>query len=88
MTLFANKWEENVLMLDVNCWFLKSGPDDVRWEKVETIKRIVTGGTYAVPAKRVAAKLLRHMLERDRAGHRWDHSRSTSEAKADEESDA
>jgi hypothetical protein len=66
----------SVVMLYVYCWFSKSAPDDVRWEKVEHIKRILIGGTYAVPAKRVAAKLLGHMLERDRATHGWEHSRS------------
>jgi anti-sigma28 factor (negative regulator of flagellin synthesis) len=49
----------------------KSASDDVRWERVEHFKRTVIAGTYAVPAKRVAAKLLRHMVERNRAGHRW-----------------
>jgi anti-sigma28 factor (negative regulator of flagellin synthesis) len=34
----------------------KSGPHDVRWEKVERIKRLLTDGTYSVPPKQVAAK--------------------------------
>jgi anti-sigma28 factor (negative regulator of flagellin synthesis) len=55
------------MMLDEYCWFLRSGLDDVRWEKVEHIKRSLAVGTYAVPAKRVAARLFRHMLERDPA---------------------
>jgi hypothetical protein len=54
----------------------QSGSHDVRWEKVERIKRIVAGGTYPVPPKQVAAKLLKQMLERDRANHRWKRSRS------------
>ncbi len=69
------------MKLDTYYWFSKSAQDDVRWEKVEHIKRIVTGGTYAVPAQRVAAKLVRHMLERDRANRRWEQSRTNSKAK-------
>jgi anti-sigma28 factor (negative regulator of flagellin synthesis) len=37
--------------------------DDVRWEKVEQIKLIVTGETYPVPPERVAEKLIEHMLK-------------------------
>jgi anti-sigma28 factor (negative regulator of flagellin synthesis) len=48
----------------------KSASDDVRWEKAERIKRIVTGGAYSVPPKQVPAKLLERMLERGRANHR------------------
>jgi hypothetical protein len=54
----------------------KSGPHDVRWEKVERIMRSLAGGTYFVPPKQVASKLLERMLERDRANHRWKRSRS------------
>jgi Anti-sigma-28 factor, FlgM len=54
----------------------KTGPHDVRWEKVERLRLLLTGGTYSVPPKRVAAKLLEQMLERDRANHRWKRSRS------------
>jgi hypothetical protein len=54
----------------------KTGPHDVRWEKVERIQRILTGGTYSVPPKQVAAKLLERMQESDRANHRWKRSRS------------
>ena len=64
-------------MLDIYNWVSKSGPDDVRWEKVEHIKRNLTGGTYPVPPQQVAAKLLEHMLERGRANHRWERSRSS-----------
>jgi Anti-sigma-28 factor, FlgM len=48
----------------------------VRWEKVERLRLILAGGTYSVPPKRVAAKLLEQMLERDRANHRWERSKS------------
>jgi hypothetical protein len=57
-------------------WTLKNGPVEVRWEKVERIKRILAGGTYPVPPKRVAAKLLEHMLDRGRVNHRWERNRS------------
>jgi anti-sigma28 factor (negative regulator of flagellin synthesis) len=60
-------------VLDSYYQISKSASDDVRWEKVEHFKRTVTAGTYAVPAERVAAKLLRHMLERDRATLRWEY---------------
>jgi hypothetical protein len=63
-------------MLEIYRWILKSRSHDVRWEKVERIKRILTGGTYPVPPKQVAAKLIEQMLERGRGNHRWKHSRS------------
>jgi anti-sigma28 factor (negative regulator of flagellin synthesis) len=58
-------------VLDIRYLTSKTGPYDVRWEKVERIKRILTGGTYSVPPKQLAAKLLEGMLERDRANHLW-----------------
>jgi hypothetical protein len=57
-------------------WILNSGPDDVQWEKVERIKRILAAGTYSVPPKRVAARLLERMLESRRANHRWKRGKS------------
>jgi anti-sigma28 factor (negative regulator of flagellin synthesis) len=57
-------------VLDIRYLTSKTGPHDVRWEKVERIKRILTGGTYSVPPKQLAAKLLEGMLKRDRANHR------------------
>jgi hypothetical protein len=63
-------------VLDIGYLISKTGPHDVRWEKVERIKRILTGGTYPVPPKRVAAKLIKQMLERGRANRRWKRSRS------------
>jgi Anti-sigma-28 factor, FlgM len=54
----------------------KTGPHDVRWEKVERLRLILAGGTYSVAPKRVAAKLLERMRESDRANHRWKRSRS------------
>jgi anti-sigma28 factor (negative regulator of flagellin synthesis) len=53
-------------VLEIYRWILKSEPHDVRWEKVERVKRILTGGTYLVPPKQVAAKLIEQMLERGR----------------------
>jgi Anti-sigma-28 factor, FlgM len=64
------------LVLEIYRWILKSGPPDVRWEKVERIKRILTGSTYSVPPKQVAAKLLERMLESRGGNHRWEPSRS------------
>lgn len=55
-------------MLDINYWTSMSGPDDVRWEKIEHIKRILADGTYPVPPEQVAAKLIEHLL-----GFDWDH---------------
>jgi hypothetical protein len=63
-------------VLDICYSISKACPHDVRWEKVERIKRLLTGGTYSVPPKQVAAKLLEHMLERGRANHRWKRSKS------------
>jgi anti-sigma28 factor (negative regulator of flagellin synthesis) len=68
--------QETPLVLDIHRWILKSGQRDVRWEKVESIKRILTAGMYSVPPKQVAARLLERMLEHDRANHRWKRSRS------------
>jgi hypothetical protein len=65
-------------MLDVDYWISNSGPDDVRWEKLEHIKQIMSGGMYPVPPKLVAVKLLEHMLELDRANRRWKRSRSSA----------
>jgi anti-sigma28 factor (negative regulator of flagellin synthesis) len=53
-------------MLEIYRWILKSGSQDVRWEKVERIKRILTGGTYPVPPKQVAAKLIEQMFRPER----------------------
>jgi len=68
--------QEDTLVLDICYSISKTCPHDVRWEKVERIKRILTGGTYSVPPKQVAPKLLEHMLERGRANQRWKRSRS------------
>ncbi len=50
-------------MLDINRWISMSTLDDVRWEKVERIKLVLTGGTHPVPPDRVAEKLVEHMLK-------------------------
>lgn len=63
-------------MLDIYRWISMSTPCDVRWEKVEQIKLIVTGETYPVPPERVAEKLIEHMLRIDRANHRRKRGRS------------
>jgi hypothetical protein len=63
-------------VLDMYRWILKSDLHDVRWEKVDRIKRILTGGSYPVPPKQVAMKLIEQMLEHGRGNHRWERSRS------------
>jgi Anti-sigma-28 factor, FlgM len=65
-------------MLDIYRWISMGTPDDVRWEKVEQIKLIVTSETYPVPPERVAEKLIEHMLRIDRPNHRRKRGRSGS----------
>ncbi len=67
------------MVLDICNWIAKSRPDDVRWDKVEHVKRILTGETYPVSPKQIAAKLIEHMLEHGRANQRWKHSESCGE---------
>jgi hypothetical protein len=63
-------------VLDIYRWISMSTPDDVRWERVEQIKVILTSGTYPVPPERVAEKLVEHMLKLDGANHRRKRGRS------------
>jgi Anti-sigma-28 factor, FlgM len=63
-------------VLDIRYLTSKTGPHDVRWEKIERLRPILIGGTYSVSPKQLAAKLLERMLERDRANHRWKCNRS------------
>ena len=51
----------------------------MRWDKVEHVKRILTGETYPVSPKQIAAKLIEHMLEHGRANQRWKQTGSSSE---------
>ena len=51
----------------------------MRWDKVEHVKRILTGETYPVSPRQIAAKLIEHMLEHGRANQRWKHSGSSTE---------
>jgi Anti-sigma-28 factor, FlgM len=67
------------MVLDICNWIAKSRPDDVRWDKVEHVKRILTGETYPVSPKQIAAKLIEHMLEHGRANQRWRQSESSGE---------
>ena len=66
------------MVSDIDDWISKSGPDDVRWEKVENIKRILTGGTCPVPPEQVAAKLLEHMREPGFVNLPWKRRRSSN----------
>jgi hypothetical protein len=66
-------------VLDIGGWISKSRPDDVRWDKVEHVKQILTGETYPVSPKQIAAKLIEHMLEHGRANQRWKQTESSSE---------
>jgi anti-sigma-28 factor FlgM len=70
---------ENLSVLNICGWISKSRPDDVRWDKVEHVKRILTGETYPVSPKQIAAKLIEHMLEHGRANQRWKQSGSSGE---------
>jgi hypothetical protein len=66
-------------VLDICGWISKSRPDGVRWDKVEHVKRILTGEAYPVSPKQIAVKLIEHMLEHGRANQRWKHTASSSE---------
>jgi hypothetical protein len=66
-------------VLDICGWISKSRPDDVRWDKVEHVKRILTGETYPVSPKQLAVKLIEHMLEHGRASPRWKRTGSSSD---------
>lgn len=53
-----------------NCYTISgSALDDVRWERVDYIRLMLTSEAYPVPSEKVAAKLIEHMLERDRRNH-------------------
>lgn len=54
----------------------RSASDDVRWERVEHIKLILTSKAYHVPPEKVAARLIEHMLSLDRANHRRSRGRT------------
>src|ERR1700722_6217148 len=69
----------NLSVFDIRNLIAKSRPDDVRWDKVEHVKQILTGETYPVSPTQIAAKLIEHMLEHGRANQRWKHSGSSSE---------
>jgi hypothetical protein len=66
-------------VLDIHGWISKSRPDDVRWDKVEHVKQILTGETYPVSPKQIAVKLIEHMLEHGRANQRLKQSESSAE---------
>jgi anti-sigma28 factor (negative regulator of flagellin synthesis) len=66
-------------VLDICDLITKSRPDDVRWDKVEHVKRILTSETYPVSPTQIAAKLIEHMLEHGRVNQRWKHSGSSGE---------
>jgi hypothetical protein len=68
-------------VLDINRWISMNTLDDVRWEKVERIKLVLTGGTYPVPPERVAEKLVEHMLKLEDANHRRKRGRSGGKTK-------
>jgi hypothetical protein len=53
----------NLSVLDIYDLISKSEPDDVRWEKVEQFKLILTKGAYSVPPEQVATTLIEKMLE-------------------------
>jgi hypothetical protein len=63
-------------VLDINRWISMSTLEDVRWEKVERIKLVLTSRTYPIPPERVAEKLVEHMLNLDGVTHRRKRGRS------------
>jgi anti-sigma28 factor (negative regulator of flagellin synthesis) len=71
------------MVLDICGWIEKSRPDDVRWDKVEHVKRILTGETYPVSPKQIAAKLIEHMLEH---GHANQHKQRESSGETEDSS--
>jgi hypothetical protein len=66
-------------VFDICNLIAKSRPEDVRWDKVEHVKQLLTGETYPVSPTQIAAKLIEHMLEHGRANQGWKHSGSSSE---------
>jgi anti-sigma28 factor (negative regulator of flagellin synthesis) len=50
-------------VLDICYLTTKRELDDVRWEKIDQVKRILANGTYSAPLEQVAAKLIEDMLE-------------------------
>ena len=68
-------------MLNIYRWISMNTLDDVRWEKVERIKLVLTGGTHPVPPERVAEKLVEHMLTLEDANHSRKRGRSGSKTK-------
>jgi hypothetical protein len=65
---------------DIYYFIPKRELDDVRWEKVEQVRRILTGGTYPVSPEQIAAKLIEQMLERGRVNLHWRRSKSRGKA--------
>jgi anti-sigma28 factor (negative regulator of flagellin synthesis) len=68
-------------VLDINRWISMNTLDDVRWEKVEQIKLVLTSGTYPVRSERVAEKLVEHMLNLGDANHGRKRGRSGSQTR-------
>jgi Anti-sigma-28 factor, FlgM len=68
-------------VLNIYRWISMNTLDDVRWEKVERIKLVLTAGTHPVPPERVAEKLVEHMLTLEDASHRRKRGRSGSKTK-------
>ena len=57
----------NRSVLDIYDLISNSELDDVRWDKVERFKLILTNGAYPVPSAQVAARVIERMLERGRS---------------------
>ena len=67
-------------MLYINRWISMSTLDDVRWEKVERVRLVVTNGTYPPPPERVAEKLIEHMLKLDDSNHKTNENSGIGDA--------
>jgi hypothetical protein len=61
---------------DIYSLMSKRELDDVRWEKILQVKRILRGETHSAPPEQIAARLIEQMLERGRGNPRWKRSGS------------
>jgi len=61
---------------DIYCFIPKRELDDVRWEKVEQVRRTLTGETYPVSPEQIAARIIEQMVESGSATPHWSRSKS------------
>ena len=58
--------EEGPVIVSSYYWISKSASDDVRWERVEQIRLMLSSKGYPVAPEQVAARLIEHMLNLSR----------------------